>query len=173
MIDEPSALTAPPDDGREFVEWVRPYLSAMARLASRLAVGADRDDIVQEALARAWSKRHQYDADRGSPSAWLMAITADQARKAARRLRPVAELDDERAEAEGDPVRQADPDARIDVANALTGLSERQRLAVDCFYFADLSVADTAAVMGCSEGTVKSTLSDARARLRSMLEVTE
>jgi RNA polymerase sigma-70 factor (ECF subfamily) len=55
----------------------------------------------------------------------------------------------------------------------MEALSARQRLAVDCFYFADLSVADTAAVMGCSEGTVKSTLSDARARLRSLLEVSE
>src|SRR3954451_2335075 len=64
----------------------------MTRLAARLAVGADRDDIVQDALARAWSKRHQYDGTRGSVSAWLMAITADQARKAARRLRPVAEV---------------------------------------------------------------------------------
>jgi DNA-directed RNA polymerase specialized sigma24 family protein len=27
--------------------------------------------------------------------------------------------------------------------------------------------------MGCSEGTVKSTLSDARARLRTLLEVSE
>jgi RNA polymerase sigma-70 factor (ECF subfamily) len=34
-----------------------------------------------------------------------------------------------------------------------------------------LSVADTAAVMGCAEGTVKSTLADARAKLRAMLEV--
>ena len=32
-------------------------------------------------------------------------------------------------------------------------------------------LADTAVVMGVSEGTVKSTLSDARARLREMLEV--
>ncbi|MEV0797849.1 sigma factor-like helix-turn-helix DNA-binding protein [Kribbella sp. NPDC050281] len=38
------------------------------------------------------------------------------------------------------------------------------------FYLADLSIAETAMVMGCSEGTVKSTLSDARARLRSELE---
>ncbi|NUR97958.1 MAG: RNA polymerase sigma factor, partial [Kribbellaceae bacterium] len=34
-------------------------------------------------------------------------------------------------------------------------------------------IAETAAVMGCSEGTVKSTLSDARARLRVVLEVSE
>jgi RNA polymerase sigma-70 factor (ECF subfamily) len=36
-----------------------------------------------------------------------------------------------------------------------------------------LSVADTAAVMRCSEGTVKSTLSDARARLKPLLEIRE
>jgi RNA polymerase sigma-70 factor (ECF subfamily) len=68
---------------------------------------------------------------------------------------------------------EVDADARIDVEQALTNLSERQRLAVDCYYFADLSVADTAAVMDCSEGTVESTLSDARARLRFLLEVSE
>jgi RNA polymerase sigma-70 factor (ECF subfamily) len=140
----------------------------MARLAARLAVGADRDDIVQESLARAWMKRHQYDGTRGAPSSWLLAITADQFRKAARRLRPVAELEDHDVVA-----ARADVDARLDVDQALTTLSARQRLAVDCYYFADLSIADTAAVMGCSEGTVKSTLSDARARLRSLLEVSE
>ncbi|TDO35659.1 RNA polymerase sigma-70 factor (ECF subfamily) [Kribbella sp. VKM Ac-2527] len=158
----------PPADGAGFVEWVRPHLPAMARVAARLAVGADRDDIVQESLARAWTKRQQYDAGRGSASAWLLAITADQARKAARRMRPVAALEDHDA-AEVRP----DVDARLDVDQALGTLSARQRLAVDCYYFADLSVADTAAVMGCSEGTVKSTLSDARARLRSLLEVSE
>ncbi|TWD74759.1 RNA polymerase sigma-70 factor (ECF subfamily) [Kribbella amoyensis] len=163
---------APPSDGGGFVEWVRPHLPAMARVAARLAVGADRDDIVQEALARAWVKRGQFDAARGSASAWLLAITADQARKAARRLRPVAELSDD--EGEHDRVApRPDVEARLDVDHALEALSARQRLAVDCYYFADLSVADTAAVMGCSEGTVKSTLSDARARLRSLLEVSE
>jgi RNA polymerase sigma-70 factor (ECF subfamily) len=168
MTDEPVPATVPPADAAGFVEWVRPHLSAMARLSARLAVGADRDDVVQEALARAWSKRGQYDGSRGTPSAWLLAITADQARKAVRRLRPVTELGDHDA-VEARP----DVEALVDVDQALGELSTRQRLAVDCYYFADLSVADTAAVMGCSEGTVKSTLSDARARLRSLLEVSE
>ncbi|MFC6161862.1 RNA polymerase sigma factor [Kribbella jiaozuonensis] len=173
MTGEPVAgVEVPPGDGPGFAAWVRPHLPAMARLAARLAVGADRDDIVQEALARAWSKRSQYDASRGTPSAWLLAITADQARKAVRRMRtgPQLSLIDTPDAA---PVSRPDVDARMDVEEAITSLSERQRLAVDCFYFADLSIADTAAVMGCSEGTVKSTLSDARSRLRTLLEVTE
>lgn len=168
MTDEPVAGVAPPGDGAGFVAWVRPHLGAMARLAARLAVGADRDDIVQEALARAWVKRRQYDAARGAVSSWLLAITADQARKAAGRLRPVAELVDQDVVA-----ARPDVEGRVDVGQALTRLSPRQRLAVDCYYFADLSIADTAAVMGCSEGTVKSTLSDARDRLRTLLEVSE
>lgn len=172
MTDEPVPAQrrpdGPPADGAAFVEWVRPHLPAMSRLAARLAVGADRDDIVQEALTRAWIKRDQYDGTRGTASAWLFAITADQARKAIRRLRPVAELADH-----DEAVTRPDVEARVDVDQALGELTPRQRLAVDCYYFADLSIADTAAVMECSDGTVKSTLSDARARLRSLLEVSE
>ncbi|MFI5697159.1 RNA polymerase sigma factor [Kribbella sp. NPDC051586] len=171
MTGEPVAgVLGPPGDGPGFARWVRPHLAAMARLAGRLAVGADRDDIVQEALARAWAKRSQYDESRGTPSAWLLAITADQARKAVRRMRPALLAIDTSDTA---PVSRPDLDARMDVDHAIMSLSARQRLAVDCFYFADLSIADTAAVMGCSEGTVKSTLSDARSRLRTLLEVTE
>ena len=135
MIEEPVVVEGAPGSGAGFVEWVRPHLPAMARLAARLGVGADRDDIVQDALARAWSKRSQYDATRGTPSAWLLAITADQARKAVRRIRPAEELADH-AVAGSRP----DVDARMDVGQALVSLSARQRLAVDCFYFADLSM---------------------------------
>jgi RNA polymerase sigma-70 factor (ECF subfamily) len=136
----------------------------MARLAARLAPGDARDDTVQEALVRAWRKRGQYTADRGTPAAWLLAITADQARQLRRRRRPLAQL----AEFPG---RVQSSDDRLDVEHAVASLPTRQRLAVDCFYFAGLSVAETAAVMRCSEGTVKSTLSDARHRLRPLLEV--
>jgi RNA polymerase sigma-70 factor (ECF subfamily) len=62
-------------------------------------------------------------------------------------------------------------DDRIDIRHAVGLLPPRQRLAVDCVYYVGLSVAETASVMRCSEGTVKSTLSDARKRLRLRLEV--
>src|SRR4029450_4594351 len=107
MTGEPVVVAGPPGEADGFVEWVRPHLPAMARLAARLAVGAGRDDIVQAAPPPAWSKRSQYDATRGTPSAWLLAITADQARKAARRLRPAGELDDHDG-----PVSRPDPGGR-------------------------------------------------------------
>lgn len=52
---------------------------------------------------------------------------------------------------------------------AIRQLSPRQRLVVDLHYFLGLTVADAAGVMRCSEGTVKSTLADARKRLRDLL----
>lgn len=164
----------------DFAAWAGPHIPAMARLAARLAPDADRDDVVQEALVRAWRKHHLYDPERGTPSAWLLAITADQAAKARRRLlsprRPRLVLATDISV--GDvPVVAAHDDVDgasdwADLESALDGLTERQRLAVDCFYYAGLTVAETAAVMRCSEGTVKSTLSDARAKLRVLLEVT-
>ena len=155
-----------PETADAFAEWVRPHLPAMSRLAARLSPPGERDDVVQESLARAWRKRHQFDPGRGTPSAWLLAITADQARQA-RRRRPVAWLT-------GDmPGRVRSADDSVDIEFAVSKLPTRQRLAVDCFYFVGLSVSETAAVMRCSEGTVKSTLSDARSRLKTMLEIRE
>lgn len=63
----------------------------------------------------------------------------------------------------------SDLDSTIDLNASLRRLPRRERLAVDLRYFADLSTTETAAVMGCSEGTVKSTLASARQRLRTLL----
>lgn len=156
-----------PDEPARFADWVRPHLRGMALLAARLAPYADRDDVVQEALARAWVKRHQYDPTRGAAGSWLLAITADQARKAVRRRRPTLVL------AEQEEPKPDRPEERLDIERAVRRLTPKQRLAVDCYYFVGLTVAQTAAVMGCAEGTVKSTLADARARLRVLLEVSE
>lgn len=61
--------------------------------------------------------------------------------------------------------------AATDVDRAVRALSGRQRLAVELYYFVGLPVKECAEAMNCSQGTVKSTLSDARARLAPMLEV--
>lgn len=154
-------------DAAEFAEWTRPARTAMTRLARRLAPDADPDDVVQEALARAWVKRDQFDADRGTSTTWLLAIVADQARASRRaRVRRLRVVDDH-----ADVPDAAAPaiDVDVDLERAIDRLAERQQLAVHLHYFVGLSVDETAAVMACSSGTVKSTLYDARARLRDLL----
>ena len=144
----------------DFDAWVSPHLPLMARVAARLAPSADRDDVVQEALSRAWRKRATFDAGRGTPAAWLAAIVAGEARRARARTKPSLELVDAAVE---------DTRRDLDLERAVERLPARQREAVDLHYFAGLTVVETAAAMGCAEGTVKSTLSDARGRLRILL----
>jgi RNA polymerase sigma factor (sigma-70 family) len=153
-------------DARAFAAWVEPHWLSMHRLAVRLCGASDGEDVLQEALAAAWRKRRQFDAGRGRPQAWLLAIVADQARKHWARFRFSRS-------AESDLVDDADEAARsesvVDMGRAVRMLSPRQRLAVSLYYYLDLPVSEVAEVMSCSEGTVKSTLADARDRLQQLL----
>jgi RNA polymerase sigma-70 factor (ECF subfamily) len=152
-----------------FAEWARPSLLAMTRLARRLAPHADPDDVVQDALVRARQKWEQFDEARGTAATWLLAITADQARNARRsQVRRIRVVDD-RAELPDAAAPLADLAADLDLDRAVDELPERQRLAVQLHYFVGLTVEETAAVMDCAAGTVKSTLFDARTRLRTLL----
>jgi RNA polymerase sigma-70 factor (ECF subfamily) len=148
------------DDG--FGAWVRPHLLAMTRLACRLAGAGAADDVVQESLERAWRRWSTYDPARGMPLPWLLAITADRARRHRTRHRSWLPLRD-------GPVAAADHEGRLDLDAAVARLPRRQRLAVELYYFVGLDTATTAQVLGCAVGTVKSQLSDARLRLRSDL----
>lgn len=172
MTDElaPVGSRPPQRTSEDFADWARPYLPDMARLAARLAGPAERDDVCQEALARAWRKWHLFDESRGTARTWLLAIVASEARRSRVRFlsrpRPLVL-------AAADGVRIAAPDdSGVDLERALATLPPRMRLAVDCVYFVGLTNAEAAAVMGVSEGTVKSALHDARNRMRTLLEVT-
>lgn len=141
---------------------IEPHWSGMAQLARRLGPPGQWEDVLQEALSAAWRKWSQFDESRGSLRNWLLAIVADQARKSHRRIRPSTGLVEATTQA-------GDPDGDVDLRNALSRLTRRQRGAVALFYYLGLPVADVAEVLDCSVGTVKSTLADARARLRREL----
>jgi RNA polymerase sigma-70 factor (ECF subfamily) len=122
VTDVSNAPTAAPDTAEALAIWVRPHLAVMTRLAARLAPSAERDDIVQQALVRAWQKRAQYDPVRGTASSWLLAITADRARRVTRRRRPTAELTDA-------PMRIRSTDEAVDVELAVARRSPSVSLA--------------------------------------------
>jgi hypothetical protein len=53
----------------------------MRWLAAVTAPSVDPDDVVQEALIRAWTKHSSLDPARGSVRTWLLALTVDQAKR--------------------------------------------------------------------------------------------
>lgn len=155
-------MTAEVETADDFAGWVRPHLGALHRFAARLVGAADADDVVQEALVRAWRRRSTYDGSRGEPLPWLLAIVRDRAGRHRRRRAPEAVL----LAADATTELQA---ADLDLERAIARLSPRQREAIDLYYFVDLDVPAVAAVMGCAEGTVRATLHQARAALGELL----
>lgn len=156
-------LSVPTED---FDSWVTPWLPDIWRFAVSLSSLDDADDLVQDTLARAWTKRAAYDPSRGSPRSWLLAIVADRARRRwIRRPKPVSPAPTATATA----MPELDGH-RVDLRRAIAALPERQRTTVFLHYYLDLPVSEVAAVMGCSDGTVKSALHDARRALARRLE---
>jgi RNA polymerase sigma-70 factor (ECF subfamily) len=72
-------------DAAAFGAWVAPHLPALSRYAHRLVPAAAADDVVQEALVRAWSRQATYVRPEARRP-WLLAIVADQARRHRREL---------------------------------------------------------------------------------------
>lgn len=154
-----------PPPPESFDHWVAPHLRVLAALAAR-EVGPDAaQDVLQEALLRAWQRRETYDSSR-SLRAWLVAVLLDQARRyRVRRLRP--------GPAFVEPASDGLPlEARLDMERAVRSLPRRQRQVITLHYLADLSVADIAATLRTSESAVKSNLRDGRKALRTLMEKT-
>jgi RNA polymerase sigma-70 factor (ECF subfamily) len=147
------------------------YRTSLAILGSE----ADAADATQETFVSAW--RHR-DALRNPDSfdAWLGRINLNACRAQLRRrgrtkVREIRLLDpeDDREPASADPVladRVADADA-FDRAFARLSVDDRALLVLH--HLQERPVAEIAAVLGASAGTIKSRLFRARAALESAL----
>ena len=141
------------------------YRTSYARYRNALATVTgsyeSARDAVQQAFAQAISERKTFRGD-GSLAAWVWKIA----------LRQALALRGEFAEADlngaFDP-KLVEPAYEPALATALRALPPRRRLIVFLRYFADLSYAEIAEVVGVSEGTVAATLAQARAGLRTAL----
>ena len=123
------------------------------------------DDLVQEALAKAF--RHWKRVQRAdSPDAYVRRILINESN---RRWRARRDLVLRAEEAEPDGVTSDPADEVVDRAElleALQSLPPRQRATIVLRYLDGLSERETAVVLECSEGTVKSQTSRALTRLK-------
>jgi RNA polymerase sigma-70 factor (sigma-E family) len=157
-------------DEAAFVEFAHASRDRLRRTAYLLCGDWDQaSDFVQEGLVRVYVR-------------WPRLVRHGGELAYARKAVVSAFLDHKRRRSSTERPQEADPTASSgeDVATAVTtraalmaalaDLPPRQRACVVLRYFEDLSVADTAALLGCTEGTVKSQTSRALFSLRSMFE---
>lgn len=154
-----------------FEAFVEERSTALLRLAYLLTGDhGHAEDLLQTALVRVmrrWSRARE--APEAYTRSVLVNLSRDRIRWLLRRPReaPLSpDLDSART-----AVRNVDEIAdRRAVADAVAALPIRQRQVVVLRFFADLSVEQTAAEVGCTPGTVKSHTSRALARLRHLLD---
>lgn len=120
------------------------------------------EELAQEALARALQRWAQL----RSPRQWTYTCAFNLARSRFRRVLAERRARDRMAVLARQAAVEADTAGAIAVKTAVANLPPRQRQAVVCRFYAGLSVAETAGVMRCAQGTVKALTSQALANLR-------
>ncbi|WP_418060521.1 SigE family RNA polymerase sigma factor [Pimelobacter simplex] len=157
-------------DEEAFVAFAQGARGRLRRTAYLLCGDWDRAaDHVQEALIRvyvAWPRLTKAGREYGYARKALTSVVLDHARR-----RSSTEVVTEISASVPSGYDLAESvAAREALLAVLAELPPRQRACVVLRYFEDLSVADTARVLGCTEGTVKSQTARALDRLRSVFE---
>ena len=148
---------------REFL--TGPYPRVVAAVALVEGSRASAEDAVAEALARAWERSERGERIDSLP-AWVTRVALNLSKSRLRRVRAESRA----RERSGAPGRLGEPDEeRLDVERALSRLPRRQRQATVLRYYLGFDVAETARVLGVSEGTIKTTLHRARHTMAAAL----
>ena len=167
QAERPAAEAAGDTSFEEFVAGSSPQLFALARLLTG-GHQAEAEDLLQSAFERAYRHWRRI-SQREDPGRYVRQILVNASVDRWRRLRRRPEgpmwLPGGDSAVADQAAEVADRDLLL---RGLAVLPTRQRAVLVLRYFEDLSEAQTAALLGCSVGTVKSQAARALARLREI-----
>jgi RNA polymerase sigma-70 factor (sigma-E family) len=162
-----------PQDEAEFTEFAAITIRRLRRTAYLMCGDWHRaEDAAQDALVqvyRRWNRIDRGDGLNGYAHRCVVTAVLDQSRKPWRRER----LSDADEQAAPLPDTVGSVDDRLLVVQALGALPPSQRACVVLRHYTDLSVEQTADILGIGTGGVKSQTSRGLARLRELLDQTE
>jgi len=149
----------------DFENIVAPHTASLLRFARRLCqASAEAEDLVQEALMRAWGSFHQLRADSNS-RAWLFRILLNcwysEGRRRSARITP-ASLEEAGGLCRGD-LQEA-----VEINQALAMLPHTQRAVLLLAAVEGFTCREMAEMLSIPPGTVMSRLSRARAAMREL-----
>src|ERR1700744_1110927 len=141
----------------------------LLRVAYRmLGNWADAEDVAQDVFLRL--PRHGLDFPNESAlGAWLYRVAVNLCVDRSRHVRPSDELPALFAKGESAETEMLREEQKRILSVALAALPVKERAAVVLREIECLSTADVAAILGSSEGTVRSQISRAMTRLRALL----
>ena len=153
---------------RDQLVGIIPQLRVFARgLCSGRSIA---DDLVQDALTRAWSARASFEAGTNF-RAWMYMILRNQFYTTVRKLSRMVPWDPEAAERI--LVEPASQEWQVEVAavtTALQKISPEQREVLLLVGANGLSYEEAAEIVGCAVGTIKSRLARGRTALKAVME---
>ena len=173
-MERPRIAAAEPDRTRttpsdvSFEELFATEHAALFR-ALYLVTGStqEAEELMQEAFLKVWERWDRV-REMENPGGYLCRIAVNGARSRFRRFA----LSARRTLAPGQPEDPfAAADLRDELVRALASLSERQRTALVLTDLMDLPASDAAELLGVAPATVRSLASQARAALRTTMEV--
>jgi RNA polymerase sigma-70 factor, ECF subfamily len=139
-----------------------------AYVAGLLRDRAAAEEVTATAFERAYRKRSRFDSRRGEPRAWLFGIARNAALDELRRRGRQAELVEDSIDPSA-PDLAEDAEARerrLELAAALTDLPTRERELIALKFFAGLSNAEIAEILGITESNAGTRLHRAVTKLR-------
>jgi RNA polymerase sigma-70 factor (sigma-E family) len=156
-------------DEKSFSEFVAARGTALLRTAA-LMCGAhqDAEDILQTALEKAYRHWGRLDPD-CDPEPYVRRILVNLVISRSRRWKVLREIHMARPPEVPTASATHAVELRGTLMEELRKLGPRQRAVLVLRFWEDLSEAETARVLGCSVGTVKSQASRGLARLRERL----
>jgi RNA polymerase sigma-70 factor (sigma-E family) len=166
---------AKPDRDAEFTEYVSARQAWLRRVAFLLCGDWHRaDDLVQSAITKLyahWHRARRVDNLDGYARRTLVNTYLAEQRSGWAKWTMLHRFGGESAsDPEPSPALTRDLDLGLDLKTALAQLPPRQRVTVVLRFYCDLSIEQTAQLMGCSVGNVKSQSSRGLATLRNLLD---
>jgi RNA polymerase sigma-70 factor (sigma-E family) len=161
------------DRDAEFTDYVRARSAWLRRIAYLLCGDWHRaDDLVQTTVTKLyvrWARANQIESLDGYVRQILVNAYLSEQRAGYARWTVLRRHD--AADWSGAEIPDGAPnlDLAADLRTALAALPPRQRATVVLRYYCDLSVEDSAAILGCSPGTVKSQTARGLDALRRLL----
>ena len=163
-------------DQQAFSQFYDRHAALALRLITRIVRDPDdAADVLQEVFWSAWKAADSYDADRGTPEAWIITRARSRAldrlrsvrRRSATFVAPVDEgIGATRSGAEHGPGQAVD---RVAVTTGLERLAAEEREVLELAYYAGLTQTEIARQLQAPLGTVKTRMRRALERLQGIM----